>query len=854
MIHRQPRHRTVIAGAVLALLATGAAAAQDAGQASATSASQDAGLLDEVVVTARKREETIIDVPISVTAVTDAMITERGILDMRDLVMFTPGFSLTQAFGRQSLERPTVRGQTNILGEPVASYFVDGVYLSGSVSQTEMSNVERVEIIKGPQAALYGRGTYAGAVNYVTRVPTNEFSGRVEGSYGERDLMDFSGTLSGPIVNDRLAFLVGARYYEYGGEYTNAIDGSRTGAEQSSSATAKLRWTPIDSLDINLLGTWQEDDDDVASVLFQGATFNNCLPNSPAAPRARGYYCGEVVPLEQLESAARTDAFHAVGEQPGVQRERWRAALTAKWEFAGGYELASATGYSEEDYVNNIDVSYAAYDPLAAYFFNVVAGMAVQRPASDAVTPVQRQYASPGSFWRLGTESRHDFSQELRISSPTDDRFRWTGGVYYFTGSNDTIRDDKVYADPFVIVPNGQATLTYRDLTNKAVFGGLEFDITDHWTITGEVRYAEDEIEQTTRAYPAAAPPGGAQPDRTVVQNFSETFKSTTPRFTLRYMPTDDTMFYANYAKGNKPGGFQAGATASILTNLGREDEIAYDEEEVNSYELGTKLMLLDRRLSLNLAAFYNELYNQQLTTNLIDPLTGNANSLIQNIGKTDVKGFELEIAAQITRGWNVSAGYAYVDSEIVEFLSSDQADLYSPRAANLFRPITATNPNGCVISTTANPPPGRPTCQEIRDLDNAEYGDVSGHRTPRAPEHQGFVSTRYDNQFRNGLGWFVGGDVTYESSKFAQVHNLLETGDRTYLNVRAGLESGSWMVMVWGKNITDDDTPLDILRYIDPRGLTSQQLIIQGLPQPRGFAITPPRQHAWGITASWKF
>lgn len=860
MIDCQPRHRTVIAGAILALLASGTAAAQDAAQASATAARQDAGLLDEVVVTARKREETIISVPISVTAVTDSMITERGIIDMRDLAMYTPGFSLTQAFGRQSLERPTVRGQTNILGEPVASFFVDGVYLSGSVTQTEMSNIERVEIIKGPQAALYGRGTYAGAINYVTRVPTNEFSGKLEGTYGEHDLMDLSGTLSGPIVSDKLAFLVGARYYEYGGEYTNTWDGRRTGEEQSKSATAKLRWTPTENLDINLLGTWQEDDDGIASVLFQGRTFNNCLPNSPSTPRARGYHCGEVVDLPLLESAARSSAFDAVGEPGGVQRERSRVALTANWDFAGGYEFVSATGYSEEDYTNNIDVSYAAYDPLAAYFVSVAAGMATQRPYSDATVDVQRQYASPGSFWRIGDEQRHDFSQELRISSPTDDRFRWTGGVYYFKGSFDTTRDDKIWPDPYVIVPNGQATLTYRDFENKAVFGGIEFDINAQWTVTGEVRYAEDDIQQTTAAFPAVAAVNGLVPPTTVVtrsqvQEFQKTFKSTTPRFTLRYKPNDTMMYYANIAQGNKPGGFQSGTTASLLTVIGREDEIAFEEEEVDSYELGAKFMLMGNRVSLNLAAFYNDLYNQQLTTNLIDPVSGIANSLIQNVGRTEVKGFELELGAQITSRWNVSAGYAYVDSTIKEFLSSDEADLYSPRTGAQFRPYNViTNPNGCVVSTSVAPPAGRLSCQALRDLDNAEYGDVSGNKTPRAPEHQGFVSTRYDGDFRSGLGWFVGGDVTYEGSKWAQVHNLLETGDRTYLNLRAGLETDTWMVMLWGRNVTDDDTPLDILRYIDPRGLTSQQVIIQGLPQPRGFTITPPRQHAWGITASWKF
>lgn len=828
-----------LAMAITFALGNGAVRAQDSGASDL--------VLDEIVVTARKREESLQDVPVAVTAVTAESIAERNIQDLRDLAAYTPGFSYTTAFGRNNNERPAVRGQSTILGAPVAAFFVDGVFLTGSIAQTELSNIERVEVIKGPQSALYGRGTYQGAVNYVTRAPAREFQGRANATYAEHDQFQIDGSLSGPLVADRLFYFFGASHYEYGGEYTNSITGRKFGDEQSDAVTLKLNWTPTENLDVNFLTTYQEDNDGHAAIFFQGSTFNNCFPyNATTRPRGRGYYCGEVVDLDQLERAAREDVLPS--SLVGVQRTRIRSSLIGKLEFADGYELTSATGYSDEDLANGIDVSYAGYDAQAQFYFTTVAGMAVQRPPTDATTNLARQFASPGSFWRLTGEDREDFSQELRISSPVERKFRWTVGGFLFKANDDTVRDDKVYPNPVVVVPNGASTLSLRTTENRAFFGGIEWDFAEQWTFTAEVRRATDELTLQTFAYPTNGT------SRSVSQSFAAEYTSTTPRYTLRWQPNETSTYYFNYAKGTRPGGFQAGATSTLLTQLGREDEIAYDEERVKALEAGAKFTLLGGRASLNVAAYYNDLFDQQLTTNLVNPTTGQANSLITNLGETEIRGVELEFTARLTESWDVSAGYAWNDAEITTGVNEDQAAFFSPRAANLFSPISATNPNGCVTSTTVSPPAGRLTCQALRDLDNAEYGSIVGKRPPRAPEHQGFVSTRYEGALANGWGWYVGGDVTYEGSKYAQVHNLIETGDRTYLNLRAGLETETWSLQLWGRNVTDDDTPLDILRYIDTRGQTSQQLLFQAIPIARGFAVTPPRGRQFGLTVNFRF
>ena len=163
--------RALISVAVAAIFAPAASLAQSDG------ANELA--LEEVVVTARKKEESLQDVPISVTAITADRIEELRILSPDDIARFTPGFSYVSSFGRLNQERPTVRGQTNILGAANASFFVDGVYVNGPSVSTETSNLERIEVIKGPQAALYGRATFAGAINFITKAPTNEFAGKL---------------------------------------------------------------------------------------------------------------------------------------------------------------------------------------------------------------------------------------------------------------------------------------------------------------------------------------------------------------------------------------------------------------------------------------------------------------------------------------------------------------------------------------------------------------------------------------------------------------------------------------------------------------------------------------------------
>jgi outer membrane receptor protein involved in Fe transport len=170
--------------------------------------------LEEVIVTARKREENLQEVPLSVTAFNASTLQDYRMFSPEDIAAFTPGFSFVNSFGRDS-DRPVVRGMSNILGSPNASFFIDGVFVPGTIASTELQMLERVEVIKGPQAALYGRATFSGAINYVTRRPTNEMEGQVTITVAEHDTTNTNAYVSGPIVEDSLYFYVGAGFNEY---------------------------------------------------------------------------------------------------------------------------------------------------------------------------------------------------------------------------------------------------------------------------------------------------------------------------------------------------------------------------------------------------------------------------------------------------------------------------------------------------------------------------------------------------------------------------------------------------------------------------------------------------------------
>jgi outer membrane receptor protein involved in Fe transport len=813
--------RRLLAGAVLAGTAAGPFTAVLAA--------------DEIIVTARRIEENIQEVPVSVSAFSLEQLQQLNVTTIDEVARFTPGFSFNSAFGRQSgSDRPAIRGITTIVNgignASAAAYFIDGIYLGGSPQSTELANLERIEVIKGPQAAQFGRGTYAGAISYVTRRPSMDgVEGQVRVTGAEFGTFEASAWVSAPIVQDKLAFFLAGGYNESDGAFDNQRTGGKLGGTEDQNVTAKLLFTPVEGLEITLKGGRQTTDDGHFPIYLQGRGLNNCFFRNANAPRAREYYCGTAKP-NWNDMRIATDVFEAVGVEPGARLDRNLGTLSIVYTDPGtDIQFSSLTGYVEDRLRTAFDVSYSGHNPLPV-------------PASQN-----------GAFFQFDRDDGKVLTQEFRVTTSQKARLRGTAGVYLFHQDAEEITNKRVIPTsttpanaanpnnalqpqgPFTFgLQAGAVNLTDNRIRNIAIFGGVEYDFTDRLTAGIEARYAQDDIKQqnvwndgsgvSEACIGPPANPGNPnpRPQPFCSEPLQATFAAVTPRISARYRVTDDFNVYGSISAGTKPGTFNPTVPDESFRNV--------DEERLIAYEIGAKSQWLDRRLTANVALFFNDVKDQQLTQNI--EVNNQPQSLILNVGETQAWGVELETSFDITDNWNAGLNYAYVNSEIKKRISVDEADLrgWNGQQSTL-----------------------------------AQFGDVAGNKSPRIPENMFALFSRYDIPFSWG-GIYVGADVTYEGSRYSQEHNLIETGDRTVVGARLGIRYENWDLSVWGRNLTDDDTPVDILRYIDRRSgtLTSCASLITppgtcGGPvaassSPRGFALTPQQPRQFGATLNYRF
>lgn len=621
MNDRNQRRIAAVAATVSAVLAAAPAAAAQ---------------LEEIVVTSRKTEERLQDVPIAISAFTSDTLDEVGARDIYDLTALTPGFAFERInrYGVQGgVSRPVIRGMSNILGEGNASVFVDGILYSDSILSFPFDIVERVEIIKGPQAAVFGRATFSGAINLVTKKGGNEPEGRLSLRAAEFGDYELNALARGPLVQDRLYYMVHGRYYTFDGMYRNTLDGRRLGSEESYNFNGSLEYRGEGAFSAVLSAGFSRDDDGHAAIVLQDRFANNCFLNV-----ARQYYCGEV----REQRAATLDVAGLEGRE-GVDRESLRASLQLNWDF-DRFAVRSNTGVFSTETEYGYDSSYQGATAIAQTTVPNAPGYV--RTAGDPVRT--------GTVMRNEVTDRTEWSTELRVETERSARLRWTGGLYYYQSRRDLEqRHFRPNPDTGIVAPtifNGETRVD-----NWAVFGSVGVDITDRLEATAELRYAEDEIGNFKTL-----------PTPVLIE---QKFDSVSPRVTLTYKLDDRRMLYANVAQGNKPGVINADPRFP--------PEIRFaDEEESWNYEIGTKNTLLDGRLSANLALYYIDWDKQQLTTAFTFP-TGGTMSYITNAGKTRVQGMEVELSALVTSDLTLGLNYAFTDTEFRELNDIEAQQLF---------------------------------------------------------------------------------------------------------------------------------------------------------------------------------
>ncbi|PXW76258.1 outer membrane receptor protein involved in Fe transport [Blastomonas natatoria] len=782
---------------------------------------------DVIIVTARKTEETLQEAPTTVSVVTAAAIDRLGLDNLTDIAKTVPGLVFDDTLGRDA-NRPVIRGQANILGQSGVAFFIDGIYYSGSLADYDVDTVERFEIVKGPQSALYGRNTYSGAINLISKMPSTTWTGRVQVDLAEDDRYEATANVRGPLA-EGLGIVLGGRVLDNAGAFRNAFDGTRIGKQQSYSGYGALQFNNGGPFRASLRANYNVIDDGQPAIFAQSANANNCFPDNSALYRGQNrYFCGVIRP-QQVNTDYRRQFVDP--ENVGLESKTLNAGLRLDFDFTDELTLTSLTGYNRRTANTKTDGDYSPNS-----FNMVIFAYGATGPAPAPIIPPRttRFTAFATSVQDFSFSNRavtDDWSQELRLAYEGD-RLQLMLGGYYFDQS-DVTRDTRVVppgslaraqsnsaaatASLCAQLPNcgiftpiavtaanlpESRNVNSFDIENKAIFGSATFDITDTLSFSAEGRYAEEKIRQSTLTFNN----GQAIPAPRVVQ---ATFKEFTPRFTLSWQATPDNLFYAVYAEGQKPGGFNS--NQAIIAGFP-----TFQPEDNKTYEIGTKNTFFDGKLTANLALYHTEVTGYQITQNVSVP--PNQVSLTRNGGDARINGAELELLIRPVRNFTVTANYSYVDAKFTAGTDENLGlinDLLDDRLANC---------------STGDEFPAVTGCQ-------SRFGSIRGKRIPRAPEHTMFVDVDYRTPISDDWNFFVGSNVNMVSTSFDQVLNFAETGGSVVVDARLGVQSDRYRVMLYARNLFDEDSVAQILRYADANA-DLRRNFVAGLRPPRRIGI----------------
>jgi iron complex outermembrane recepter protein len=772
--------------------------------------------LSEIVVTARKVGERLQDVPLSIQALTGKDLQSLGINSVSELSQFTPGLSYSPDFGRTS-ERPVIRGISALRPEapqPV-SIFVNGVFVRDAALGLLLDDAKRVEVIKGPQSALYGRSTYAGAINYITEKPGDELTGRVSvtgASGGEQSIF---GAITLPI-SDMFSARLRTKAYDFAGQYTNSQTGNKIGDERSRATGGELLFKPSTKFEALLAIDSAEDRDGlfVATVrtipiqaggvvtsqngstnLPNGSSCNgrtiNIVGNNPAtglpdaaipaaaATRANGWPCGAsnfsgtTVRRNQNDLANYTDPRTGIsyGNVAGLDRDLLRSSLTLNFTFDNDMTLTSQTAHTNQNTNLGADQSYNG-------------------------TRFAPGFGAPASSWLTYDRDKLEYySQELRLASAQNVPLTWLVGGFFYkeetegetTGVIAQNAQLQTIADP--LRPKSQT-----NVRNIAPFGRVQYAIGDKMKVSLEGRYNEERVRVGGTALGTArVSVGTCVAGQVCFVNGDKTFKDFSPRFTFDYKLDKDMLLYAQFAKGSKSGGFNTtpGLTADVF---------AFKGETVKSAELGMKNEFAQRRVRVNFAIFQNNIDDLQLSnlSTVTNPFTGasTTTTIVNNVGKARTRGFETDVLVRATSWLTLSGNYAYTDAKAIEGTE-----------------VT----NGTVFGGNRS---------------------VAGATLPRSPKHSAAASVAVDVPTgMAGLYAFARTDVIYQSRRYAEIQNLIWANEFTRINASAGIRSNDWRVTLFVKNAADDDTSLNGFRYLDPA--TFRRTAVDFLPKLRQYGVT---------------
>ena len=761
---------------------------------------QDGALaIEEIIVTSRKREETLMSAPVTVTAFGSKEIAEMALDELPDLVNFSPGFHYSEhsvGKGGRFNRRLIFRGmnpRTDRQTRQGATVFIDGAPILGSeIGSTD--NYERIEIIKGPQSAYFGRSTFSGAINAITKTPSDEWKSRISVEAANFGTTDISGQIEGPI-SDTLSMRLSARSYDTDGEYDNASDpGTTLGAESTTDVSLSLFAQPSDNLSIKVrLHSWVDDDGPSVGVFVnrneQGELFT-CNPNGGTVAGGK-WLCGDVpyqgsslvgmdtiiTPTLQAkyfssDMIASYDRMFQPKQAMGLERHAKEASLVIDYEMDNGMTLSFLTAAHENEYS-----SFEDFDR------RVTAGMLGNYLG----------FMASADTYSMSMTQNKDSSSEIRLTSAPDSQINWMVGASYTSIEARLVGYNVLWGG----TPRPTQSVSTFDPETSAVFASVGYDISDTLSLSLEARKQDDKVIEGTL---------GNEP----LQN---TFSSTTPRLIVDYKPREGLTYYAIYAKGINPGQFNAGLlgrTQGELDQIAAQGGggISVDEEEITNIEFGTKARFWDDRAQITAAVYFSDWENAIAPEILsITNAAGDGENIQVNSngGQADLSGLEIEGTFLVSDNWTIDMTYSLNKSDINDFESADALALFGNRTI-----------------------------------------DGMGNSFSRYPEKSSSLSAIYAETLESGNDFFARGDLINQGSTWMTNANVTSTPAYSVFNLRVGLQSDTWRAEVYANNLLDKKGYSNLQLFPDLSGLSG--------PFTRGIMAGMIQQRQIGIRTTFDF
>lgn len=577
--------------------------------------------LGEVVVSAEKRDEEAQRLPLSVSTLSTKQVQDYRVWNARDITGIVP--NLFSADPGDNRNVTSIRGITTTSYDPAVATYIDGVNQFGLDTYiSQLLDVDRIEVLRGPQATLYGRNATGGVINIITKQPTNKTTGYVNIDFGNYNLQRYTLGFRAPLIKDKLFLGVSGIYSKSDGYYTNTFNNTKFDKQHYYLGNYYLKYLASSRLSFTL-----------------NAKHNSTRNNGPFA-LAGDPVSALTQPFKLSQNATTT-----------LIDEVFNASLTANY-VGRGFNFTSQTSYQQNyRYYNKpIDGDFSPLDILT----------------------INNNYGKAWNNVKTGI-------QEFRFSSPTSSAspLKWTTGVYGFINSQPNRQSTHYGAQAALFGATPNATSTNTNMANNygtAVFGQATYAISQQVDLTGGIRY---DYEHRKGFVSGTYQPDGSPTAFTTAadQSATATFRAFSPKVSIAYHPAENNTLFTSYSRG-----FRSGGLSQLVDDPSSPPLIAYKPEYSNNYEVGTKNTFWDKKARLNLTAFYTLLTDAQVP--FVDQSSGF--TLTRNIGKLNSKGVELEFAATPVKGLEVDYNFGYTHARYTQGVTNGNRQIFTPDVTSM--------------------------------------------------------------------------------------------------------------------------------------------------------------------------